>query len=312
MSDQSPAKKEFSSARVFLFIVILCFVAALVLSIVAYSLASTQAAAKKFDMSKQMLIAAKVLSPEGNFLVLEDGKPEKARFESDELVVDPDAPTATDEEIKEVAALRIRPLVTNDDGEVFSLESKDLELESYIAENEKDGYGELPLKLFYAILPNSAEDAKVTADEVAEDLKKAAAFVFPVSGFGLWAPIYGYLAVADNGDEVIGTTWYDHAETPGLGANIAEASWQKQFYGKVIFEESASGETDYATAALGIVVVKGQVKAVYGDSPKAKSAVDGIAGSTLTGDGVTNAYRDSLAPYRALLVKLAEGGEKSE
>jgi Na+-transporting NADH:ubiquinone oxidoreductase subunit C len=110
--------------------------------------------------------------------------------------------------------------------------------------------------------------------------------VIPVNGFGLWDAIYGYLALDPNGDTVIGITWYDQKETPGLGANISETSWQSLFPGKVIFQESPDGSTDFKTAQLGITVVRGKVSEVYGDSPKAKSAVDGMAGATLTGNGV--------------------------
>jgi len=109
---------------------------------------------------------------------------------------------------------------------------------------------------------------------------------------------------------VIGTTWYQMAETPGLGANIIEPRWQKQFFGKLVFHESPSGTTNFKTAPMGILVVKGKVQDVLGSSPKSKSAVDGISGATLTGDGVTAAYKDSMAPYRGLLMKLHE--EKSD
>ena len=93
-------------------------------------------------------------------------------------------------------------------------------------------------------------------------------------------------------------------ETPGLGANIQDASWQAQFVGKKIFLPAADGETDFAKAPLGIVVVKGKVSDVYGDTARAETAVDGLSGATLTGNGVTNAFIDSLGPYRALLIEL--------
>ena len=64
---------------------------------------------------------------------------------------------------------------------------------------------------------------------------------------------------------------------------------------------------------MGIIVVKGKVSDVYGTTPKARSAVDGISGATLTGNGVTAAYHNSLTPYRAFLTKINEqSGEKKE
>ena len=59
---------------------------------------------------------------------------------------------------------------------------------------------------------------------------------------------------------------------------------------------------------MGIIVVKGKVVDVYRNTPKAKSAVDGISGATLTSDGVTAAYKDSLTPYREFLIKVHKSG----
>ena len=133
-----------------------------------------------------------------------------------------------------------------------------------------------------------------------------------MNGYGLWDAIYGYLAIKPDGNTIIGIAWYDQKETPGLGANIAEPSWQKQFLGKHIFQESPDGKTDYKTAPLGIVVVKGKVQNVLGDSPKSKSAVDGMAGATLTGNGVTDAYRSVLSAYRPFLVRIASEYKKQD
>lgn len=306
MSD-SGKKAPHSNVQILLFIGSLCLVCALVLSVVSTSLENRQEMAKEFDQSKQMLIAAKVLNHAGYFEILQsDGTLQRARFDPSNklLIADSSARKATDPEIKEVAAMRIRPLLTDSAGTTYTLEEKNLSLTHYLAENKKTGVANLPFKLFYALLPNKENAGSMTAAEINKELNNASAFVIPVSGFGLWAPIYGYIAISPNGDTVIGTTWYEHGETPGLGANIAEAWWQKQFFDKLIFQESAGGKTDFKTAEMGIIVVKGKVKDVYGNLPKAKSAVDGMSGATLTGDGVTAAYRNSLTPYRNFLIKL--------
>ncbi len=57
-------------------------------------------------------------------------------------------------------------------------------------------------------------------------------------------------------------------------------------------------------------MVRGKVSEVYGDSPKAKSAVDGMSGATLTGNGVTAAYKDVLEAYRAFLISAHNAAEK--
>ncbi len=308
---QEPSKRApHTDFQVLLFVISLCFSAALILSVVAYSLRIPQMLAKEFDQSKQMLIAAKILNHAGHFEILqEDGNLEIARFDASQkiLVPDPSAAQATADQIKQIADVRIRPLLTDKAGQVFTLAEKNITLPEYLAQNKKTGYANLPLKLFYAILPNAKNAADITAADLVKGLSQVYVYVIPVSGFGLWAPIYGFIAIAPNGDDIIGTTWYEHAETPGLGANITEPWWQKQFYGKLIFQESPSGTTDFQTTNMGIIVVKGKVQDVFGSTPKAKSAVDGMSGATLTGDGVTQAYRDSLSPYREFLIKVNKG-----
>lgn len=314
-NNPSPSKKKVSHSdtQVLIFIVLLCFLCAFLLAIAAYGLEKPQTSAKEFDRSKQMLIAAKILTHAGYFEILkDDGTGGRARFDESQkvLVEDPNASRATSEQIKEIAALRIRPLVTDNQGAIFTLDEKNIDLAKYLETHKKSGYAHLPYKLFYAILPNEKESGSFKESDLVKDPSKIYSIVIPVSGFGLWGPIYGYIALSHGGDEVIGTTWYEHAETPGLGANIAEPWWQEQFYGKEVFQQSPSGKTDFKNANLGIVVVKGSVQNVYGTSAKAKSAVDGISGATLTGDGVTAAYRNSLSPYRALLIKLHEQKEE--
>lgn len=293
-----------SDLQVLLFVIALCCTCALLLALAAFGLEKAQIAAKEFDQSKQMLIAAKILNHEGYFVLLtKEGTLTRARFDESEKILVPDekAPPASEEQITQISTSRIHPLLTDSKGDVYTFEEKNLTLPEYLAENKKKGYADLALKLFYAISPNEKEEVPFT-----KDLSKVSVFVFPVSGFGLWAPIYGYLAVSPNGDDLIGTTWYEHGETPGLGANITEPWWQKQFYGKMLFQESSEGTTDFQTADMGIIVVKGKVKDVFGDSAKAKSAVDGMSGATLTGDGVTQAYRNSLTPYRNFLIKVQQ------
>ncbi|MFZ0565022.1 MAG: NADH:ubiquinone reductase (Na(+)-transporting) subunit C [Chlamydiales bacterium] len=315
---QAKAKAPHTDFQILMFIIALCFTCAFLLSVIAYVLHGPQQEAKEFDQSKQMLIAAKILSADDTFEILKDSTTIGASFDpSQEILVAVDepaqAPKTSDADIKAISEQRIRPLLTDSEGKVYTFEEKGLTLSEYLSDNERTGYANLPLKLFYAILPNESEAKDITAEEVAKDLSQVYAIVIPVSGFGLWAPIYGYLAVAPNGEDVIGTTWYDQAETPGLGANISYPTWQKQFFGKLVFQPSPEGGVDLETAEMGILVVKGKVSDVYGDRPISKSAVDGISGATLTGEGVTAAYRDSLTPYRAFLINLnKESGQKEE
>jgi len=299
------ASKRSTDLQTIWFITILCLVCGFLLAVFAYGLQGPQAAAREFDRSKQMLIAAQILNDEEYFTLLDkkSGVAKRAAYREGVLVGDEGALKATADEITEISKKRIRPLLTDKEGNVYTLKEKGVDLSDYLEKNKKMGYANLDFKLFYAILPNSREE--IPEEAILKDLSKMYAFVIPVSGFGLWAPIYGYIALESNVDTVIGTTWYEMGETPGLGANITEAWWQNQFFGKVIFHESSTGKVDFKNADIGIVVVKGKVADVYGSSPRSKSAVDGISGATLTGDGVTAAYHDSLTPYRNFFIKVS-------
>lgn len=299
MSEPQPSPGA-SNSRTILFMVTLSFVCALILSVLASVLAVPKETAKDLDRSKQMMIAAKILSHQGSFLMQNaEGKYIPAKMESNgSLVPGSEENIATQAQLLEVYKKRLIPLLVDDQGNATTFEKAKINEDQYLADYKKTGYYKQSLKLLYKILPASA-----IAEKSTEQLKPIG-YVIPVNGYGLWDAIYGYLAIKPDGDTVIGISWYDQKETPGLGANISEADWQSLFPGKDIFQPSATGKTDFKTAPLGIVVVKGKVSDILGDSPKAKSAVDGMAGATLTGNGVTDAYRDVLAAYRPFLIKI--------
>jgi Na+-transporting NADH:ubiquinone oxidoreductase subunit C len=68
------------------------------------------------------------------------------------------------------------------------------------------------------------------------DTKKIFAYVYPITGQGLWSTLYGYLSVTPSGRVIIGITFYKHGETPGLGAEIEKNWFRKNFVGKKLYE----------------------------------------------------------------------------
>ncbi|MDP1880615.1 MAG: NADH:ubiquinone reductase (Na(+)-transporting) subunit C [Parachlamydiaceae bacterium] len=293
------------------FMVILSLICAIILSVLASALEEPKELAKELDRSKQMLIAARILNPAGYFQVQEvNGENDKyvpAQATKDGILEPSDEKIFPSEQnVLDVYRTRIQAFLVDDKGNEKTFKETNLQEEPYVAEYRKSGYYKQPNKLIYKIFSNPGKTEKTETNEN----KEIEGYVFPVNGMGLWDAIYGYLAVKPDGNTVIGISWYDQKETPGLGANISEADWQSQFPGKHLFQESPNGETNFKTAPLGITVVKGKVNEVLGTSPKALSAVDGMAGATLTGNGVTNAYRDVLAAYRPFLLKLQEQSAK--
>jgi len=108
-------------------------------------------------------------------------------------------------------------------------------------------------------------------------------YVIPVRGKGLWGPIWGYVALEDDYNTIYGANFAHQSETPGLGAEIANRDFQKQFIGKKIFNEA--GEF------VSVDVIKKDAPA---DAPH---AVDGISGGTITSNGVDNMLKDIIGVY---------------
>lgn len=291
-----------------IFMIILSFVCALILSVLASALETPQEKAKELDRSKEMLVSARILSPLGYFIIPDASGQYGPAKANDQGILEPTSEPIipSGESILEVYRRRIQSYVVNSNGELKTFREAGLDENNYLSEYRKTGYYRQPYKLVYRILANP------TAEQI-KDKKEASTegYVFPVNGMGLWDAIYGYLAIKPDGDTVIGISWYDQKETPGLGGNISDPNWQNQFPGKLIFQESADGKTNFETDPLGIIVVKGKVNEVLGDVPKAKSAVDGMAGATLTGNGVTDAYKAVLSAYRPFLIRIHEESKKS-
>ena len=298
---QSPPSTP-SNLKVISFIIALSFICALVLSILASVLREPQEIARELDRSEQMMMAARILSPTGFFQVKEEDKYVPAKLEKGHQLVAIKAPEYPDRrELFDVYRSRLIPMLVTKDGDLATFKEAGIDEQEYVNENKKRGYYTLPYMLVYKILPNPTSEDKTPIG-----------YVIPINGYGLWDAIYGYLAIAPDGDTVIGISWYDQKETPGLGAVITEPQWQSQFPGKLVFEESPDGTTDFQTAPLGLTVIKGKVSEVMGSKPKAKSSIDGIPGATLTGNGVTSAYQDVLAPYRPFLMKLQKAYEEAQ
>jgi Na+-transporting NADH:ubiquinone oxidoreductase subunit C len=123
------------------------------------------------------------------------------------------------------------------------------------------------------------------------------AYVIPIDTTGLWGKIHGYLAIDQDGSTVRGFTVYKHQETPGLGGEIEQAWFRKNFEGKQIV--NAAGEF----VAVGIA--KGKVA---DGIPKEQRPhyVDGISGATLTGKYLSAGLQDILRDYEPVAVKLRQ------
>jgi|TARA_B110000908_G_scaffold141762_1_gene169611 Na+-transporting NADH:ubiquinone oxidoreductase subunit C len=99
--------------------------------------------------------------------------------------------------------------------------------------------------------------------------------ILPVRGYGLWSTLHGYLALEKDGQTVAGLGFYQHTETPGLGGEVDNPRWKALWPGKKVYKD---GNVE-------IQLVKGSVDPA---SDSADYQIDGLAGATLTSNGVTN------------------------
>jgi len=100
--------------------------------------------------------------------------------------------------------------------------------------------------------------------------------ILPVKGYGLWSTMYGFIALESDAKTVSGITFYEHGETPGLGGEIENKKWQTSWQGKQLV--NADGD-------IALKLIKGLVSEA---TPDAEYKIDGLAGATLTSNGVTN------------------------
>mgnify|MGYP006238080101 FL=1 len=103
--------------------------------------------------------------------------------------------------------------------------------------------------------------------------------VLPIRGYGLWGTLYGHISLASDLNTINGIEFYEHKETPGLGAEVENEEWKNIWKGKILYNKDGGVE---------LKVVKGASSNKY--------EVDGLSGATLTSNGVSNMIEYWLGP----------------
>lgn len=117
-------------------------------------------------------------------------------------------------------------------------------------------------------------------------------YIIPMRGKGLWDAIWGFISLDKN--LVVKGVFFDHkAETPGLGANINQRFFMDDFTGEHITK---------GNVFKGITISKSNADPKNID--KEDFEIDAIAGSTITGDGVSAMIKKELKLYMPYLQKL--------
>ena len=96
--------------------------------------------------------------------------------------------------------------------------------------------------------------------------------VLQVWGRGLWSTMYGYLALDSDCNTIRGLTFYDQAETPGLGGEVANPKWKALWIGRKAFKDGKPA----------IELIKGRAGSPADDPHR----VDALSGATITSRAV--------------------------
>ncbi len=118
--------------------------------------------------------------------------------------------------------------------------------------------------------------------------------ILPIHGYGLWSTLYGFIALEENGNDIFGLQFYEHAETPGLGAEVDNPRWKALWSGKRLADDNGVLQINVAKSA---------------SAAGADHHVDALAGATLTSVGVHNLVNFWMgeAGYQRFLENLKAG-----
>ncbi|MEM8736622.1 MAG: Na(+)-translocating NADH-quinone reductase subunit C [Planctomycetota bacterium] len=243
-----------SIANTFLVSLVLCVVCSLLVSSAAVALKPIQEKNKVLDRQKNIIAAAG-------------------------LAEDPSALSA--DEIEEIFASKVKPMLldletgeTEDDDPAFDPRkaAKDPEQNTEVEGSFDIGQANREKKTrVYLVNGDSGELEQV---------------VLPIYGMGLWSTLYGYIAVDRDLTTITGLTYYEHAETPGLGGEVENPTWKAKWVGKKVFGDGVT-IADATNDDIKVGVAKG--------SPTPENQpyqVDGLSGATITSRGV-----DSMLKY---------------
>lgn len=109
--------------------------------------------------------------------------------------------------------------------------------------------------------------------------------ILPIVGQGMWSTLYGFIALENDLNTIAAATFYEQAETAGLGDQITDPNWLATWQGKTLF--GSDGRFRFRVAAG--PVPPGSAAAAY--------EVDGISGATVTGNAVTRLVEYWFGPH---------------
>ncbi|NVJ58927.1 MAG: Na(+)-translocating NADH-quinone reductase subunit C [Gammaproteobacteria bacterium] len=216
----------------------LCLFCSLVVSGAAVMLKDDQQANKAADVQRSILIAAKLVKP--------------------------DEQTDFTKLFNEKVEAKVIELSTGKEASQFEAASfNQRQAAKDPATSEKLAKKEDP-----ASIKRKSKFAKVY---LVKNGDKIESIVLPIHGYGLFSTLYGFIALEADTRTVAGIRFYEHGETPGLGAEIENPQWVAKWPGKVVLSKTYEPSLEL-------------VKTGAQDT----NEVDALSGASYTSTGVEN------------------------
>ncbi|MDN5733238.1 Na(+)-translocating NADH-quinone reductase subunit C [Psychrobacter celer] len=261
------SKPKSNNAKTISVALTLCLVCSVLVSAVAVGLKPAQIENARLDRNKNILVAAGMYNAESD-----TASDVAERFKDfDVEIIDLNKGNYLDDDALKAAGIPDRNAYD------ASQATKNQALSEDLGNNDPAGIGRKP------------KYAKVYVKS--DDAGNPEMVVLPIQGYGLWGTIYGFLTLESDMNTIKGISFYEHKETPGLGARIEEPEWRAQWSGIQSYDEDGNVATGVTKAG----------------TPK-DNWVDGISGATLTGRGVSNMIQFWLGEqgYKPYLDKLRQ------
>ncbi|WP_201585298.1 Na(+)-translocating NADH-quinone reductase subunit C [Psychrobacter sp. HII-4] len=261
------SKPKSNNAKTISVALTLCLVCSVLVSAVAVGLKPAQIENARLDRNKNILVAAGMYNAESD-----TASDVAERFKDfDVEIIDLNTGDYLDDEALKAAGIPDRNAYD------ASQATKNQALSEDLGDNDPAGIGRKPKYAKVYVKSDDAGNPEVV--------------VLPIQGYGLWGTIYGFLTLESDMNTIKGISFYEHKETPGLGARIEEPEWRAQWSGIQSYDEDGNVATGVTKAG----------------TPK-DNWVDGISGATLTGRGVSNMIQFWLGEqgYKPYLDKLRQ------
>jgi Na+-transporting NADH:ubiquinone oxidoreductase subunit C len=109
--------------------------------------------------------------------------------------------------------------------------------------------------------------------------------ILPIVGQGMWSTMYGFIALENDFSTIAAATFYEQAETAGIGDRVTDPDWLAIWEGRRLFGTDGSFRFRIASGPVDPV------------SAAAAHEVDGISGASVTASGVSRLVEYWFGPH---------------